>query len=695
MNNHDFSQSSQCQRRSQFWQAMRTAIRQVVDKDGRGKIPQFAAPYREPIWCLSSLYNGTQDDIDLANRMVSRYHDAMPDHPDHRPGLRFDIFQTNTFCDLYHEFAHLLTEGAKDVMLWHVHQATHTFAGSAQPDFVFRGLNDNMPASATCGLLMAGQILNDDQAIKHVRWNMLQLQGLLSRNAWMSEYNSPTYTALTLWAISKMVTIAHDSSIRELALKIEHRLWAEILLHYHPGTMHQAGPMSRAYHIDQAGHTHSLQLMLWYAFGTELTGRDPIASYFQPDGKEVIHFDGCYLQSAAEYCHFLNTQLHIPAELASLIQKRKYPAILRGRSESNTTFEHGAQIQTETYMQPHFSLGSANHPMCGGEQSANLFVTYSRKSPIQSFRDAATVFCKYRTDDQPIGTQSTSMDGQFASDQFMANEAWSHVLQSGPSAMMLCTPNLSLAPLESESLKLNVVFPAHFGQIDASIIGDQPVQTGATGHSEQVVPVSIAAGKVLMHIYPLLPTNLQRHAALRLSRQHEYEVLELVNYEGPCRTFTREQMGRILNGMVITIADQKEYSSLESFHQQMSAARIVDYYFFGIRFVEFHRPDVSFVVSMSSNPPGVMTQLINGMPRPMPIFESTQIGEQSLPILGERIHENFPFFPWEKMEILGMSNHWLIGSRGLPDEPPYSMRSELDRHPQGPLQQPQPIASQR
>ena len=688
MTNKLIDPAAQKKRRERFYAAMREQIHEVVNDDGSGKIPQFNAPYREVAWCLPALYNGSQTYIDLANRMVARYHDA-PAVETRDCGLRsgkmFNIFQTNCFAEVFHKYRDRMTPSAQEVARWHCEQVFKTFGGSAQPDFVFRGGNDNMPAHATCGLSMAGEALGNEAALAHARWNLRQLRQLLSRTAWMGEFNSPTYTALTLSSMSKMATACRDDEIRSLALQIETRIWAEVLLHYHPGTLHHAGPMSRAYCIDYAGHNHSLHLMMWYAFGEEVTGRDLIASYFHPDGREVIHFDGCYLQTAAELCCFLDTDVHVPMGLASLASERRYPAILRGRAEVNESYEMGGLCQTETYMDKVFSLGTCNRPMCGGEQTASLYLTYQRTHEMRNYRDAATVFFKYRTDETPIGIKDQSADGKFQGERYLRNEAWCYTSQKDNAAVLFCTPNLKQAPFEATTLKMLLLFPSHFGSITASIMGDGPLRQGANGESETVVPVSIEAGQVFIHVQPLLPTSLPRRAALRFSRQNEYEALELINYEGDRRTFSRLELGRVLNGMVVTVDDKCKYESLASFHREKSDARLVDYYFVHTRYFEYLRKDVWFRIVLSTDPPGVVTEIIDGLPRPTPVFESNQIDVAKLPFVNARAEPNSPFFPWPQMEIREWGNSWIIGARGLPGEHPYSNRVEaLYKTPDGP-----------
>ncbi len=669
--------AEQASRREAFYARTREAIHNYVNPDGTGKVAQFTPPYREVLWILPALYTGGQETIDLANKMVAGYntelepgseHGVDPSGKGEYQGKMFGIFQSNTLAHLLHRFEKMMTPEAREVAVWHTEQVFKTYRGAAQPDFKFHGANDNMPMMATCGLILGGEVLDNRQAVKHGVWNLNQLRRLLSRAAWASEFNSSTYSALTLTSVAKIASFAHDTAIRELALDIEKRMWAEILLHYHPGTMLQSGPQCRAYCIDYAGHTHSLQVVLWHAFGTELTGRDPIKSCFEPDGIEVIHFSGFPIQSIAEFCDFLDTDLHVPEELARLIAERQYPAILRGRSECMVHFDGQAgQYRTCTWMQKDLSLGTSNIPLCGGEQSATLYATYALKPKVETFRDAASVFFKYFTSDQEMGAMESNTDGRFQGEKFIASQGWCYTLQHENTAVLLATPNLKNAPLETDTLKLSVIFSSHYGAITRSIIGEGTVQTGATGASAEVVPVSVEAGEVYIHIQPLIPTDLPRRAALRFTKKNHYELLELVNYEGETRRFDREQLSHVLNGFVLTIDSQDNHASLEAFHRQHSVVLITDYLLSDHRFFHYQREGLEMELVLTSHPVfGVQTEAINGRHVPTPVFESNQIDVNCLPFMTGEIERNTPFFPWETLDMHPYhGKHWAIGSKGL------------------------------
>lgn len=673
----------QRQRRDLWFQTTREHIHHVLNPDGSPKIPQFDAPHRETLWIAPALYTGSQAYIDMINGAIARWHDVackVPAGARENHGSDFGIFQSNTITHLYHRFQDLLTPAAKKVMEVHVEHAPRTFRGSGQPDTKFHGANDNMPMMATQGLIFSGEILGHKGALAQGIWNLNQARLLLSRTAWMSEFNSSTYTMVTLSHVAQLATYSRTEEVRELALEIEHRLWAEVLLHYHPPTFMQAGPHSRSYAVDYAGHTHATQLLLWVVFGPELSGRDPIQTFFQSDGREILHFEGCPYQSIAEFVHFLDTDFHLPTELTGLINQRSYPARLRGRAE--TMFTHdvtGSVYHTETYMEEEFSLGSSNIPMAGGEQTASLYATYKQKPETKNFRDASTLFFRYVTQRADYSAMNRSADGAYTGEPFIPNKGWARALQKDNVGLLLIAPNLRNSPIKTDTLRLEILFPAHYGRIAHTIIGRGKKEAGAVGESMEVVPVSIEAGEVFIHIHPLIPTNLARPAALRFTRyEGKYDVLELINFEGPERAFTRKELEHAMNGFVLTIDAKKKYASLEAFHEAKSKGVIVDYYHSNLRFVQFRRENTWLDLVYAPGTGTAMTEAVDGRTAPHPYFESNQIDVTKLPFVSGYVKPNAQLFPWkDSLEICWYPEaSWMIGSRGLPGELPYSNRIE-------------------
>jgi len=664
-----FCQEEIALRRNAFFEAARKGLADVVNPDGSGRIPQFNPPMREPVWILPALFHGSKQDIELANRMAGRYNDP------EGGGKSYNVFQSNLFAGLLAEYDSMLTPKAREVMVWHTEQVFHTYCGSAQSDLKFHGCNDNMPMMSTKALILGGEKLGNDAAYRQGVWNLNEFRRLLSRSAWESEFNSSTYSAITLSNLAKIASRAADAAVRELAAKCEIRIWTELLLHWHPGTKHSGGPQCRAYAIDAVGHNHSLQALFWLAFGPEATGRDLMKSYFEPDGTEVIHFQGNYMQSVAEYCDMLDNEFHLPDEIGELIVKRKYPALTRGRSECMNRFGGSGEYHTCSYMEEDFSLGTVNVPLVSGDSTLQLYATYKRRSEVRSFRDAATVFYRYYNEPVSAGVPETSRDGAFQNEKFMKSLAHAYAIQKKNTAMLLTIPSVEiLAGKKTEILKLDILFPSHYGKITSSVIGGGRVMDGACGESAEVVPVSVEAGEVFIHIQPLIPTALSRKCALRFSRMNHYEALELINYEGPAKEFTTEELEYIQNGFVFTIDSRSKYGSLEAFHREKSDALILDYTISSHRFLRYKRKDVQFEVCYTPLHFGVQTHAVDGRTEPEPVFETNQLDVSSLPFMCGDVEADVPIFPWG--DSLKMHNYpeqrWMIGSRGLPGEAPYS-----------------------
>ncbi len=689
-------------RRDAFYALAREAILEWVNPDGtpRGPHKVFAGtsagniyPNREPFRSVPCLYTGEQRHIDLANAMVARYCHTPPPMPFRPPtyapdedrSLQFGIFQSNNAAAILHKYEQLLTSDARRVLEYHTRLVFEHRPGSAQIDFSFHGANDNMPAMSTVGLVLGGEALGDEQAVAHGLWKLRRFRRMLSRNAWASEYNSGTYSGITLASMAKLAAESRHPEVCELALAIEERLWAEMLLHWHPGTLCQGGPASRSYTVDTANHMHNQQALLWVAFGPEATRRDLIKTCFEHDGIEVVHFDGYQPSNIVEYVEMLDTELHVPAWLGDLIRQRAYPARLQGAVEQMSTPKHAGgsgRCHTTTYMEKSFSLGTVDSAFCGGEQTNSLYATFRRKPAIESFKDAGVLFARYLVNDPPHGQPDAQL--RFTDDRkpafgeaFVKSSGNLLTLQKDGTAMLLAQPHYRpeqipyrLGQAEGiSSLKLSLLMPAHYGRSRQVMVGDARVEKFAC-RSAAVQPVSIDTGDVYIHIDPLIPTICERDCAIELVRENAYEAIHLVNYRGPARAFTPAELARMLNGCVVTLRARAEFADLAAFHAAMCKVRIHDYWAH-LRYVLFQREDVELEMVTSLEPMSAQTAAIDGRAPERPVIASSEIDTDRLPFFAEPVPRDEPFFPWRTLEVHPYGNAWGIGARGLPGESPY------------------------
>ena len=687
-------------RRDAFFARVREAMFNWVNPDGtpRGINRVFSAssdggiyPNREPFRSLPCLYTGEQRHIDLANAMVARY--CKPPQPFRLPtyqpgedmGLHFNIFQSNNAATVLHKYRHLLTPAATAVLEYQTRLVFEHRPGSAQIDYSFHGCNDNMPAMSTAGLILGGEALNDERAIAHGLWKLKRFRRTLSRTAWASEYNSGTYSVLTLTAMAKIASEAKNEEARDIAIDIEERIWAEILLHWHPGSACQAGPSARSYSADNCNHMHNLWALLWIAFGPEVVKRDLIKTHFEHDGIEVVHFDGYQPSNIVEYVELFDTDLHVPAWLADLATQRKYPARLHGTVEqmsSAAAAGGSARCHTTTYMEESFSLGTVDAGFCGGEQTNSLYVTFKRKPQIASFRDAGVLFVRYIANGEKhggvSGTPRFQGDKPPFGETYVASKGNLLTLQRDNTAMLLaqahCRPDQALFKLGQEegisSLKLTLLIPAHYARTRAILVGKQKL-TEFTWRGDQVQPISLDVGEVYIHIDPLVPNAFPRDCAMELVRENAYEAIHLINYRGPARAFSAAELARMLNGCVVTVRLASAYPSFEAFHEAMGKVRIHDYWA-SLRYVVFQREDIELEMVTSIEPMTVQSAAIDGRSPDMPMMASSEIAVNRLPFVTGAVPRDEPFFPWQSLNIFYYNNTWGIGSRGLPGEIPYS-----------------------
>ncbi len=671
----------QAERRAAWQKRVRSMLSTWFEADGKGKVRPFNPPWREPLWLVSTLLSGDASEVALGNKIIARYADpdACDDHrtgvvPWKTVGMEFCIFNSTTSCYLLNRFAGKFTPEAEKVLRRHAEFAFLRFGGAAQPDYNFHGCNDNMPMMSARALILGGEALGNRDIAEQGYWKIRQFARHFARNAWASEYNSTTYSPITLCCAVQIYHHSTNGEIRQLALGIVERLWAEILLHYHPATFMHSGPQCRAYAVDYAGHTHTMSAVMEVVFGPELAGRDIVKSYFEPDGVEVLHFGGCVEQSIAEFSEVIDNDYPVPDSVLSLILGRKYPAECSGRTEMMGSFEGMAsECWTRNYMDAVFSLGTATAPLGGGPQTASFFGTYCLRTPARSFKDAATFFCRYRTDRSlDCTSRSESADGRTSAETFVSNQAFTYATGHKNTALVITVPEAK-KPQESEILKLSFVLPVHYQDVKRWIMGDKE---GAS-ESAAVVPVSIHAGEVFMHIQPLLPTGYSRKHAVRFTRSGNYRELELINYEGPARTFDTDELSMMLNGFLFTIDEASRYESLEDFHRKHSEVRILDYYFARRRFLRIDRGHEHFELVTSTAPFGVNHDAYNGRLLPRPMIASSEIAVDALPFVTGDVPFDPIAFPWnDRLDVYSFKLPWMIGSRGLPGEENYSKHYE-------------------
>jgi hypothetical protein len=92
---------------------------------------------------------------------------------------------------------------------------------------------------------------------------------LFALNNAFSEFNSPTYYGVDLYALGLWRTYSSSPLLQQLGAKMEAGLWQDIALMYHAGIKNMAGPYDRSYGMDMQQYATTIGMWIWMAIGRD------------------------------------------------------------------------------------------------------------------------------------------------------------------------------------------------------------------------------------------------------------------------------------------------------------------------------------------------------------------------------------------------------------------------------------------
>ena len=672
---NSFFEQNRLRQQTYFSRAARAATA-WYDSDGNWIADSTPAATRERFWLCFALYsaheNGLADAIiRCAQTRISHIGVASATHS-------FDIFHSNIATALL--LAHR-EQMAPDVRAKLESLTRESFGfkpGNRQPDYQFHGYNDNMPAKATMGLILGGELFDENGAVEHGLWNLRQFRAQLGRRGINSEYNSPTYSPLTIHAMGEIAAHARNAEARAIAADIETRLWLDLAARFHPELGVIAGPYARAYTADTLAHLTSAAALLWFVLGEKV--RPSPLLLFEQNHELVLHHQGDVPFNIAQFCWFAGGAYHVPDAARELFARKKYPF------RAATTTEQGdfgsdfpaRSGRISTFLREDFALGTSDTPFMSGEQTMSYFVTYKQRATVESFRDVGTIFTKTVVNDEAPGfAPPMEFSNQGEQDNLDNHSNW-RVLQSDATALVLTNPHLSLgglsdtdAPFQKAALPLSrlsemVIFPSHFHGADEIIVGGV-ARSDWSGEAAPGQWIACRRGCLLVGIRPLAYSREFGRAPVTLEKINDYQVIRATFYRGEPRVFARHELRGFYGGFVAQHASVDDFDSLQEFADELARASFGDY-FWMMRRVRFGRPagklpalDMEIAWSPGSHVPrfaSINGQLVSGAPS-----EIDGIDARELPFLSESLPAVPPFFPWPKLESDGNSWPGAIGDR--------------------------------
>lgn len=370
---------------------------------------------------------------------------------------------------------------------------------------------------------LGGELLNDAELAERGYAKFKALSDLTARNGAPFEFNTPTYTKVTLEALKRLTDLVGDTATRHRALAMAARLSLSVAVHMHTPTRRWAGPHSRIYHPELLCRTpaDTETLMAWAANGTA------------------------------------------PAWVVHALERPGDPMQVDEGAIADWDLGYTA------YHAAAFAMGTASREI--SRQSDVFTVHYVRPGEERP----GVVFSRYLLNDQWVsdGINAPGKSGLVN----LIEEGKFYGVQSGPRMIGLYAPRTvenfaSLAPCSRDrffSAKAAVIWTGR-SSLDEIWIGDQRVESLPADVPDGAVVV-VVSGEAMVAVRPLTRTDLGHGAPVRLTTRDDSLLLEIYNYLGPEKTFSETERhsrfyrGQIQCGFYAEVAPRSEYGDGKAF----------------------------------------------------------------------------------------------------------------------------------
>jgi hypothetical protein len=372
---------------------------------------------------------------------------------------------------------------------------------------------------------LGGELLQDADLMARGRAKLAAWIDFTNQSGHPHEFNSPTYTPVTLRALAQLAELTGDATVRTQARALVARLAVSAALHLHAGTGRWAGPHGRAYQPSIAGATPPERTILaeWVATGLA------------------------------------------PAWLARLSDARP-PAYGFTETASNSL-----DMALTTYQTPEYALGIASR---GLSPQSNVCIAHLRRpaaEPVagEEWARPGVFYTRCIVDDKWLGDSYHRTDRTRSRNLLDEGDFWG-VQAENRGLGVYTPPRLG----ETRSVKVAWIWTQR-AALDEIWVGDTPV----TDLPHAVPPgatVVVGSGDAYSAVRPLAFTRLGPATPLRLVERQGDLVLERYLYHGPAKTFWELNWpgpfyhGRPFAAFYVELAARSDYADGAAF------ARAVD-----------------------------------------------------------------------------------------------------------------------
>jgi len=180
--------------------------------------------------------------------------------------------------------------------------------------------------------LTTGYLYKIDSLYDYALNRLHQFYDYTIEHGGFNEYNSPTYTIITLEVLGRLKLHTQNTEAQKLIEALYHLIWAEIAYRFHPPTFQWSGPHSRSYNTLMESATLAL---------------------IERSTSERIKFG---ITETHATLHENSLPLPCPLDLESFFLHLNEP-----RTVSQTLLKNIPKQVLTTYLAPSFSLGTVNY----------------------------------------------------------------------------------------------------------------------------------------------------------------------------------------------------------------------------------------------------------------------------------------------------------------------------------------------
>ena len=392
----------------------------------------------------------------------------------------------------------------------------------------------NIVAQDIANSILGGQLLGAPEYTQRGLHKLRAWLSLIDQSGIPHEYNSPTYSFVSIEALRKVVALSANEAAGALAQVIIARIGLSVALRLHPETGRLAPPHCRAYY--------------------------PQLAFESPP--EARAFSRLIAEGA------------LPAWLDALLKHRPCPLMVSETSDAL------AGTVISSYLDSEFSIGVATQELA--TQSNRFISNQSNVFAIHYGRGKhstpGVVFSRYLINDKWLGDYRTTPSR--TNDHVFRDEGSFRGLLAGPRAFGLYTSRELDAWSRCSSAKAALIWN-RAADVDEIWVDGAPIDNLPVDVPESALIV-IGCGDAYILLRPLDRTRLGSEAPVRIVEHRGCLLVEMYNYLGPAKTFWELAnpgaffQGYVRNGFYAEVVARHQYASGRAAHDAFANAQITE-----------------------------------------------------------------------------------------------------------------------